>query len=327
MIRVTVPFSLAAFAFASFAMTSPAKLHAQEAVAATLGGAPLLPLNARPGECYTRVYVPASYETSTEDVLIKEAAETIEVTPPEFETVEEQVLIKEESEMIEVVPASFKEVEEQVLIKPESEELVVVPAEYEEVDEQVLVRPASATWQTNCGPIEKVSKTTGETLCLVEVPAEYETLTKRVLKSPARTEVKKIPAEYKTVTKMVVDEPATTRTLSVPAEHMTVKVQKQIAPADELRTPIPEEYKTVTKTAKTGAERVEWRQILCENNVTRDMVRQIQAALQDERLYKGPLDGDIGPGTMAAIIAFQKREGLPAGQLTIETMKALNLQL
>jgi hypothetical protein len=329
---VLIRCALASVAAVLLSLPAASPLKAQEraqggdAMASAAAG-PLLPPNAEPGQCFTRVYVPASYTTETEEILKKEAAETIEVTLPEFETITEEVLIKEESEEIEVVPPSFKEVEEQVLIKPETEELVVIPAQYKQVEEQVLVKPGTSTWQTDCGPIQKISQTTGETLCLIEVPAEYRTIQKRVLESPARTEVVTKPAEYMTITKMVVDSPASTRKVTVPAEYKTVEVRKLVEPAKEIRNPIPEEFETVTKTVKSADARVEWRQILCAANVTDEMVRRVQQALKERGLYRGPVDGAIGPGTLAGLVAFQRAENLPTGQLTTETFEALDIDL
>jgi len=213
-----------------------------------------------------------------------------------------------------------------VLIRPETQELTAVPAQYEDTEEQVLVRAAYTTWQTNCGPLEKLTTTTGETLCLVEVPAEYKTVTKRVLKAPARTEMVKKPAEYKTVKKQVIDKPAQTRSVKIPAEYTTVKVQKLVEPARETRTPVPDEFDTVQKTVKTADARLEWRQILCEASVGPGIVKKIQASLKQNGFYQGPIDGALGPGTASAIVAFQKKNNLPTGQLTIETLKALDVQ-
>jgi peptidoglycan hydrolase-like protein with peptidoglycan-binding domain len=53
-------------------------------------------------------------------------------------------------------------------------------------------------------------------------------------------------------------------------------------------------------------------------------VKQIQQALQDRALYGGPLDGDFGGGTHAAVIAFQRKNNLVAdgcvGRTTWETL-------
>lgn len=304
---------------------APAPGGAQEPTLSA--GLTLLPPGAKPGECYTRVYVPPTYETTTEQVMKRAASEKVEIIPAKFETVEERVLIKEESEKIEVIPATFKEVEERVMVKPETEELTVIPAEYEDVKEQVLVQPAYVTWKKGRGPIEKVDETTGEIMCLVEVPAEYKTVIKRVVKKPAQIATVKKPAEYRTVKKVVVDQPASTRAVKVPAEYATIKVQKLVEPARETRVAIPEEYETVTKTVKKTEGHLAWRQILCETNVTPEVVKKIQDALKEAGVYKGPSDGNLGPQTITGITNFQKAKGLPSGQLTMETLRALNVQL
>ena len=43
---------------------------------------PLLPPNARAGECYARVFVPPEYKSETKQVLLHEAGEKVETTPP-----------------------------------------------------------------------------------------------------------------------------------------------------------------------------------------------------------------------------------------------------
>lgn len=309
---------LAAFgAVCAFALMPLGQAIAQEV--------PLLPPDAKAGQCYTRVFVPAAYETKEQRLVAVEGTEHLEVRQPQFEWVEEQVLVQEESEQFEVIPATFKTVEEQVLIKPESEEFEVVPAEYDTIEEKVLVREAYTTWKKGRGPIEQIDASTGEIMCLVEVPAEYKTVTLRKLKTPPTTRVIKRPAEYKTIKKQVVDKPAETRAIKVPAKFITVKMQKQVAAAEVESVPIPEETVTVAHTIKVSDGRVEWRQILCETNVTGEVIASIQNALKDRQLYNGPVDGSLGPMTMASVRAFQKAQNLASGQLTIETLQALGV--
>jgi hypothetical protein len=53
-------------------------------------------------------------------------------------------------------------------------------------------------------------------------------------------------------------------------------------------------------------------------------VKQIQEALQKAGLYRGPLDGDFGGGTHAAVLAFQKKSKLtPDGRVGPQTWEAL----
>ena len=302
-------------------------LQASAQTPAVEGSEPLLPPNAKPGECYTRIYVPPTYEEIAEEVLIKDASEVLDIIPAEYETVEEKIQVKQESEMIEVIPATFKTVEEKVMVKPETEEVEVVPAEYETVEEKVLVREAYTTWKTGRGPIEKIDATTGEIMCLVEVPAEYKTVQKQVLKSPPTTRIVNKPAEFEVVETLVIDQPAQTRIVTVPAEFTTVKVTRLKTEAKEVRTPVAEERDTVTRTVKKTDGRVEWRPILCQTNTTPGVVKRIQQALKDAGFYNGPVDGGLGPMTMRAVKAYQSENNMAAGQLTLETLEALNVGL
>lgn len=295
------------------------------AIPASTGDADLPP--AKPGECYARVLIPATYQTTTETVVASEASERVEVVPAQYEMGEERVLVREASERLEVIPATYKTVEERVMVSEASEELINIPATYETVSERVLVKPASTVWKKGRGPIEKIDASTGEIVCLVEIPAEYRTVTKRVEKTPARTEVKKIPAVYKNVTRTVVDQPASTRTVAIPAEYRSVKVRKMVSPPSENRIAIPAKYQEVTKRDKVSEERLEWRSILCETNTTPGVVSRIQAALKQKGFHPGPIDGVLGPDTMAAVNSYQKANNLPSGQLTMRTVQSLGVSL
>src|SRR3954462_11732175 len=44
----------------------------------------------------------------------------------------------------------------------------------------------------------------------------------------------------------------------------------------------------------------------------RPAVAALQVTLRHHHVYRGPVDGLIGPGTKAAVMRFQRRHGLPA---------------
>lgn len=297
--------------------------------------ASLFPPNPKAGECYARVLIPATYETRTEQVLTRDAAERIEVVPARYETVEETVMVREASTQLELIPAVFDEIQEQVLVKPASTKIVEVPAVYETVTERVVDTPAHTAWKkgpaaTQSANVLSQSVTdTGEIMCLVEVPATYKTVQKRVLVTPARTEEVVIPAEYETVTKTVVKAPATTREVTIPAQYDTVKVTKLVSPADERRIAIPAEYETVTRSEKTSDESMEWRRVMCEVNMTRDNVVALQRALADKGYYKAGLDGVIGAQTLAAARSYALERNLPAGSnyIAMEVVESLDISL
>ncbi len=351
---------------------------------------PLLPPAAKPGECYTRIYVPPQYETKVEERVVADGTEHVEIVPTEFKWVEKEVLVKEEAEKIEVIPASFKTVTEQVVVTPETEELEIIPAEYETVEEKVLIREGYTTWKTGRGPIEKIDASTGEIMCLVEVPAKYKTIEKRVLKTPVtikkveipaeyktvkvkklvkpaqeqraaidaeHQEVEKrirvsdariswepdgaagdgkvtgktlclaeVPAKYKTITKQVIKSKATVDKVAVPSEIKTMRMSKLVAPASEKRIPIPAKHQIVPKRSKVSDARQEWRPVLCETNTTKDLVLQIQQALESAGFNPGVVDGVLGNATMQAIDAYQREHNLPTGGLTLQTIEKLGIK-
>jgi outer membrane murein-binding lipoprotein Lpp len=289
------------------------------------GEAELLPPSASPGECFARVVVEPVYETRTERVLIKEASETIEIVPATYEWVENRVLIKEASERIETVPATFEWVEEQMLVKPATTVMNDVPATFETVNEQILVTPARTFWKKGRGLVERVDNNTGEIMCLVEEPAVYRNVSKRVLKTPATTKETTIDAEYETVRRQVVKTPATTRTIEIPAEYGTVKVRQLVRAESEKRTPVPAEYAEITKREMVTPSHMEWRQVLCETNITNAVVANVQQALADKGHSPGPIDGIYGTRTLNAVKAFQTAQNMPVGGLTYETLKALGV--
>jgi len=325
--------------------------------------------NAKPGECYVLIIKDPVYRTESNQKLVKEAGERIEIVPPVYkavkvhvaseeiqevvpavyETVKERVMVKPATTHLENVPAVFEEVEERVMVKPAGTKATEVPAVYEDVTTKKLVREAYTTWKPGTSTnVQKIDEKSGEVFCLVEVPAEYQTVTTRVLKTPATIRYEDIPAEYQTVKKSVLKSPETTRSVTVPAEYADREVNKlvkpastvtkvvpvdydreimtQVQPATEKRVPVPAVYETVEQKVLVSPAREYCTQILCDVNATPSKMSEIQKALQAAGFYNGPIDGVVGPTTMAAVTAYQQSKGLPAdGYLTVETVKALGI--
>lgn len=287
-----------------------------------------LPLLARPGECYARVYTPPQFKTVTESVLRKAASERIEIVPERYEWAEETVMVKPASErIVEVVPAQYRWEEQSVLVKPESERIEQVPATYRNVTERQLVRPASQQWQRGRGLIEKVDNLTGDIMCLVETPAEYRDVTRSEVDQPATTRRVTVPAEYQTVRRQVLVKDAEVRREAMPAQYQSVKVRKLVEPAREQRIAVPAEYQTVSREEKISDGRMEWRAVLCQTNATPDTVRALQNALKSAGFYSGPIDGRIGSGTVDGVRRYQAANGLAQGGITLETLQGLGVRL
>ena len=291
------------------------------------GGPSALPPGAQPGDCYTRILIPPAYKTVTEQVLVEEASSRIETVPAEYDWVEERVMVRPASTKLEIVPAQFSQVQERVMVTPPITNLLEVPAQYDWVEEQVLVAPARTEWRPGRGPIEKIDGDTGNILCLVEIPAEYRTVRKRVMVTPPSTRAEVVPPAFDNVTKTVVSQPETTRAIEIPAEYQTVRKRVMVKPASTRTVSIPARYDTVSKQVKVSEGLQEWREILCETNVTPEVIQRLQVALKRVGLDPGPVDGNLTNQTMDAVIQYQQSKGLASGGLTMATFKSLNIQL
>jgi hypothetical protein len=430
--------------------------------------------NAKPGECYAKVVIPAQYKTENVDVTVREASVRFETQPAEYQVVEEKVLVKDAAkkivpvpaeyeiaketvelapaskrwlagksrkampaspsllaavttsgitldeqqvgsclseyyvpaqykqedvrvlktaafDKIEVEPAAYEWAEEKVLVKEAAKKVVEVPAEFESVTEKVLVKPATTAWKTGRGLVERIDNTTGEIMCLVEIPAQYKTVERKVIKTAATTKEIEIPAEYQiqkvrklvkpaqerrvkveptyeTVSKTVkvadekffwhpdyedkpagratgnticlretpakmatieqrkVKTPATIKEVEIPAEYKMLKVRKLVKPAQQKKIEIPAKIETVAKRVKVSDERLEWRSVLCETNITGRIMTDLQKALKAAGFNPGPIDGQVGAQTLRAVDNYQRAKGLERGGLTLTTLKSLGVE-
>ncbi len=286
------------------------------------------------GKCFARVLTPAITQTVTEEILDEAASFRIEVEPAVYETSTVKVQVREEALRFRTIPAVFKTVEERVMIAPERTETIVVPAQFETYTETVVIEPERVTWKAGEGlygrsavlgrnavaPGNEVH--TGELLCRVIIPAKTRTITRSRMIAPPRTEERVIPPQYKTVSRQVIAEPAQVIEEIIPASFEERTVRTMVQPVRERRIEIPAVYRTVERQVVTGGNDLTWAEVLCETNTTRFKVAEIQGALTDAG-YPTEIDGAFGQRTVRAMEAFQRDNGLSAGYLTVETVRAL----
>ena len=285
-----------------------------------------LPPGAKVGECYTKIFVAPVYRAVSEKVLKKPASERVEVVPARYETLNKRVLIKEPSERIAVVPARYRWVEERVMVEEGSYQLNTIPARFNWTEEKVLVSPAQTMWKKGKGLIEKINNATGDIMCLVEKPPVYNTVRKKVLVSPAMKKRVDIPPKFKVIKKQILVTPAACKKMIIPAQYQTIQVRKMRTPPQERRIPISAEYQTITRNVRVGEGTYDWRRVLCETNMGPNVISRVQAALNREGYYPGPMDGVFGQNTTAALRKYQSAKGLRAvGKLTYETLEILGV--
>ena len=297
------------------------------------------PPDAKPGQCFARVLIPEVTETVTEQVVDTPERTEIKTIPARYEIVDEQVLVKEETTVYEAVPARYETITEEVVLEGEGIRTEVIPAEYETYQEQILVRPAYTTWKPGSGligregvspygkTVQTIIQPTGEILCKVEVPAEYKTVTrKRLVRSEEVREIP-VPGKTKTITKQVIAEPARVVERVIPAVYKTVPVRKMVEPPREDRTIIPATYKTIEKVQVVDGGDLQWREVLCDTNTTAEITSRIQQALKDKGYNPGRIDGIFGHSTLIAMERFQRDNNLIVGQLTMQTVEALGVDI
>lgn len=316
----------------------------------------------KPASTKTEV-VPATYETLSERVMVKAESRRLIPVPAEYETVSEQVLVKAESKRLVSIPAEYEKVSEQYLVEEPSTRIETANPIYETQTEQIEVTPASTKWVKRKADKNCLSADPNDCLvwCLVETPAQYRTIsrkvrtgcpsgyvddgtsctktievpakygtrTTRVIKTPASTREEVIPAEYKTLTRQVIKTPATVREEIIPAEYENQSMRKVKTPAATRTIEIPAEYQTITKTrlVRQGGF-TEWREVVCSNQITSALITQVQRALIAKGYNVGPagVDNVFGTDTKAALVKYQRDNGLPVGNLDKETLKSLGIE-
>ncbi|KPA16232.1 conserved hypothetical protein, secreted, partial [Candidatus Magnetomorum sp. HK-1] len=166
----------------------------------------LLPPNAKPGECYARVYLSPKYKRISSQIMIQPATEEIKIIPAQYEWEEKQVLVREAT-------TEYKE----------------IPAVYKWVNEKILIKEAHSTWKKGRGNVEKMDNATGEVMCMVHVPPVYKTVKKRIMVSPATIEEVQIPPVYKSIKYKKMITPPQKKVVPIPAKYKTITKKVKIS--------------------------------------------------------------------------------------------------
>lgn len=282
-----------------------------------------IPTSATLGDCYGKVKYDAEYKDSYSKVLVEPEKVRTEIIPAKYGYKNHEITVKEASERYVQVPATYKTVQETITIEPERTEIVNIPAKYKTVQERVMVKPARKVWKKGRGLIEKKGAD-GEVLCLREEPAVYETVAKKVMIEPERAEKRIIPAVTKTVTKQVIATPASVKKIIEPAVTKTIQKKVVMEPEQTRKISVPATYKTVAKKVLVEDEKVEWKPIVCNDNINTGLISQVQAALV-ARGYNIKVDGMFGRNTAKAVDDYQKSKGYESSGIALETLRSLGI--
>jgi hypothetical protein len=204
------------------------------------------------------------------------------------------------------IPAIYEYVYDTLVLRPAEKRLEVVAETYTTVIETVLVAPPTTRWET--GKIDPNCLSTNpadcRVVCLVEVPAKYTTYTRKVLETPSYTREVNIPAEIKIATKRILKTPAGVMDYEVPAT-----------------------YKTVMKRQLVKKGFIDWKEVICSDQINIELVKKVQEALTDKGYDAGPVDGAWGGKSLDAMNKVQGEKNLPITKvISLETLQALGVQ-
>jgi len=72
----------------------------------------------------------------------------------------------------------------------------------------------------------------------------------------------------------------------------------------------------------------EWREVICEKDISRSLVTKIHSTLFDLQYEVGPMpeNGRFNSVLKSALVKFQKENGFPVGQLDMDTLEGLGVE-
>ena len=273
---------------------------AQEKKASTLEKhqlteADLLPPNAAKGECFARVWKSPLYKTKKEDILVKEASETINIIPATYSTGSKKIQVSGATSKLVTTPAVYGTETTRTLVKKEQNvwrkttstksklvpDDVVAFAIKHATDDIASATPGMCFHEHRKAAQYKKDQEKimiSEASEVVEiVPATYKMVPKTVVVKEASTKIVQVPATYKTETKKILVKPAHTTwkkgsgpiqkidsatgeimcLVEVPAEYKTIKIRVIDTPATTKTVAVPEVTKTIQiRTEDVAAKEV-----------------------------------------------------------------------
>jgi hypothetical protein len=275
------------------------------------------PPKAQAGECWAQFVQPARYEKKTESVLKVPAGERSEKVPALYQwTVKEETRPAGKRRVV-TKPAEYEVTEEQVLVQPEGTHQKMLPAQYKTVEERAVTRT---------GTVLKPNPVTGE-MCAVEGPVEYQIIKRKVIVEPARSEAVEQAAVYKIVRHKKLITPAETKVIDEPERTYKHRVRELVQPAHDVSVPTPPLYEDVTHVVEISAARNQWFGVVCDVNATPKLLSRVQQALAKNGFNPGATDGRWSSRSVQALRAYQDKNGLTQGGLTIETLQSLGVSM
>ncbi len=281
-------------------------------------------------ECVGRVLLPPTESVRTTQVLVSPSRIERLRIPAEVRRAQRAVLVRP-GRVERLRWAAEYRVERRWESLPGPVRLRRGPDRYETVAERVLVAPGHAVWERRAGPLvsgppepgQTIVTPTGVVMCKVWCPAVYRTVLHPVRVGPGR------PVAIRTVVRREVDRrilvrPAGEAVRRIPAEYRWVSTERLVSPAREVLRRIPARYALRSEREVQGGGSA-YAPVVCGGPLSRPAMARMQSSLAAQGYDAGPADGLGRPQTYEALHRFQVEHRLAAGQVTVESARALGV--
>jgi len=222
--------------------------------------------------------------------------------PAEYETLDVDVVASQSLITTVDEQAIYKTINIEKLEEDASEQRVPIAAEFKTMNKEKQQSPGSYTWLSTRSGTD--SRPTGRVVCHQAIPAKQVDYERTVVKTAGRFEAESVAEEFEDVT-----------------------VTKMVADASSVKVPVPGVSGKVERRIKVEDSHFEWQAVLCETNTNGDIITRLQAALQEEGFAPGSVDGVLGRATLRALENYQRKNQLAEGGVTLESIKALGVEL
>ncbi len=288
--------------------------------------------------------IPAQYKTNIRRVLVKPAYNTwrkghgaitridnmtgqimcrVQV-PAVYKNVSRRVLVRPARNIRTFVPATYKTVKQKKFIAPALYKTVHTPARYKTQNYRVKTSNARYVWrgvlcQTNAPKHYKKQS-------YRKAPKQYKQAPRQYRKAVVRTAPKRQQYHQSSgisySSYLAVMNAGSSKTKLNSAKKMNKKAVLKKAKKRTVKSSAPKKMMPKMTSPKKVKKQVTEQ---TKKATKQSIVSGIQKALKAKGFDPGAMDGKMGPGTAAALKAFQSSRGLPIGQLNKDTFRALGL--
>ncbi|WP_298766615.1 OmpA family protein [uncultured Polaribacter sp.] len=226
-----------------------------------------LPSNPEPGKCYVRCKTPEVWKNEDVTIEVAPAYKKIVTYPATFETITERVLVKEADQKLVVVPSVWETKTMTYVGKEDASKLSVIRATFGSDSQVIETKAASAVWEMSekAPDCESSDPNDCRYWCFKPIPAKFVTVNQTTLEKDASTVSSPVDGYNKTYTKRVMVKGPTTKIIDVPAVYSTIKKIVLVKDAYKEEVTIPAKYKTVTKEVLVNKGGLTtWKEVECE---------------------------------------------------------------